>query len=322
MSSATLGLATDLARRGAPFVLATVLSRRRPTSGQEGAKAVVLADGSVRGWLGGACAQPIAVRESLASLADGRPRHLFIGAPGETGGGVPHGATVVAMTCASEGALEVFLEPILPRPHVVAIGRSPAVDTLATLALGLGWRATIVDEGGSPDGHPAGIAVLDVLELGPLECGPHTCLVVATQGHYDEDALEAALATPAGYIGLVASRRRGAQVLDALRARGVDEAALGRVETPAGLDLGEIEHEEMAVAILARLVAARAAGALRAGVVPERPEEAIDPVCAMRVDPATARFHAEFGGQRYYFCAAGCRDRFVADPAAFAGARA
>jgi xanthine dehydrogenase accessory factor len=146
---------------------------------------------------------------------------------------------------------------------------------------------------------------------------------VATQGHYDEAALEAALATPAPYVGLVASRKRAGSVLGYLRDRGVSDEQLERVHAPAGVDLGKVAHEEIAVAILAELVRERAAGALAAAAPAEIPRhEALDPVCGMTVDVADAKYSSAFEGTTYYFCSAGCLHRFEEDPARFAAAPA
>jgi len=146
-------------------------------------------------------------------------------------------------------------------------------------------------------------------------------IVVATQGHYDEAALESALATPAAYVGLVASHRRAESVLGYLRDRGVTDEQSLRVHAPAGLDLGKVAHEEIAVAILAELVQERAAGNLAAAKPAELPtHEAIDPVCGMTVDVATAAYRSTFEDTTYYFCSAGCLSRFEDDPARFVAA--
>lgn len=145
-------------------------------------------------------------------------------------------------------------------------------------------------------------------------------MVVATQGHYDEDALQRALETPAAYVGLVASRRRADAVCGYLRDRGVPDGSIARVHAPAGLDLGHLPNQEIAVAILAELVQLRAAGELEASAPPVEPEprhEEIDPVCGMTVDVATARYRTVHEGRTYYFCSAGCLERFASDPAAF-----
>ncbi len=270
MKPDVLALAADLSARGEPFVLATVVWRRSPSSGKEGSTAVITPDRRVRGWLGGACAEPTVIREGLKALEEGTPRLLFLGPPDELAARGREGVVTVPIACQSEGALEVYVEPVLPQPQLVVIGRSPAVATLAQLAGALGWRTVVVDEGGAAEDYPEAGTVLTTLDLETAGVDERSFVVVATQGHYDEDALERALATSAGYVGLVASRRRAAAVLGYLRDRGVPEEALARVHAPAGLDLGRIAHEEIAVAILAELVKERAAGPPRGRRLPPR----------------------------------------------------
>jgi xanthine dehydrogenase accessory factor len=281
-----------LRQSGVPFVLATVTWRRGPSSGKAGAKAIVLADGSVEGWLGGACARPSVVSAALESLVDGQPRLLMLGEH-------DHRPEVVnvTMACSSEGAMEVFVEPQLPAPDLRIVGSSPMVTTLADLARALDWRVTVTDE-------PA-----------LKGAGPDSWIVVATQGHYDEPAVEAALATPARYVGLVASSKRAGSVMSWLRDKGVSDENLARVRSPAGLDLGSTQHEEMAVAILAEIVSLKAVGHTTVEV--RKMEQAIDPVCEMTVEIATARFKTEHNGTTYYFCAPGCQRAFEKDPASF-----
>jgi len=240
-------LARERRLRGEPCVLATVVWRRAPSSGKEGAKALIGPDGAVRGWLGGACAEPAVVREALLALADGAPRLMFLGPADELEGRRRDGMVSVPIACQSEGALEVYLEPLFPAPHLVAVGRSPAAVALAGIATALGWRAAAVDDA----------------DLAAAGAGPGSYVVVATQGHYDEEALEQALATGAAYVGLVASRTRAEAVLGYLRQRGVPEEDLARVHAPAGLDLGRIPPEEIAVAIAGEIVRLRAEGARR-----------------------------------------------------------
>jgi xanthine dehydrogenase accessory factor len=313
-----LALAADLSRRGRPFVLATVVWRRAPSSGKEGSTALVTPDRRVRGWLGGACAEPTVIREALRALEEGSPRLLFLGPPEELEARGREGVVTVPIACQSEGALEVYVEPVLPQPHLVVIGRSPAVGTLASMAGALGWRTVVVDQGGLPEDYPGADHVLTSLELSNADVTERSVIVVATQGHYDEAALEAALATPAAYVGLVASRRRAEAVLGYLRDRGVADAQISRVHAPAGLDLGRVAHEEIAVAILAELVRERAAGNLAAAPPVELPaHDALDPVCGMTVDVASAAHRSTFEDTTYYFCSAGCLARFEEDPAQF-----
>jgi xanthine dehydrogenase accessory factor len=288
--------AAALTARGEQFVLATVVWRRAPSSGQVGSKAIVLPDGSMRGWLGGACATPAVRREATSALADGRSRLLLLGVPEEVATALGDGVEVIPMACGSEGALAVYLEPVVPAPLVVAVGDSPAVSTLAGLVREVGWRAAV-----APGADDIDANAID----------GRAAVVVATQGHDDEAALQAALRTPAGYIGLIASRQRAEVTFGYLRDRGVAEADLARVQAPAGLDLGSTDHREIAVAVLAELVARRARGELRpAPIAAPAADTAVDPVCGMSVEIATARWTLERDGQTWYFCNPGCLETF------------
>lgn len=217
--------------------------------------------------------------------------------------------------------MEVYLEPELPSPQLVVIGNSPAAETLVRLGEALGWRSVLVDDGGQVESHPQVTNMSPSLDLDELAVEGRDFVVVATQGHYDEKALQAALATPAGYIGLVSSRKRAGKVMEYLRDAGVEEGELARVHAPAGLDLGSLPNEEIAVAILAEMVALQASGGLTTGVQIAELAEAIDPVCEMIVNVETARWASEHEGTTYYFCAPGCRKTFEADPANYLGAR-
>ncbi len=220
-----------LAADGKPYALATVVRVVRPASTRRGDRALVTPDGTLAGWVGGACSEPIVVREALRALADGEPRLVQIG-PAGSGADAPDDVVVAESRCASEGVVEVLIEPELPGPLLAVLGEGVAGRTLVQLARIVGWRVT---DQLDPD------AAADAV-------------VVATMGHGDEDALASALKSEVGYVGLVASARRAAVVLDDLRARGVAEEELARVRSPAGRDLGPSTQEEIAVAILAELV--------------------------------------------------------------------
>jgi xanthine dehydrogenase accessory factor len=280
--------AGKLAEEGRSYVLATVVRVERPASTRPGDRALVLPDGQLDGWVGGACSEPIVIREAMRALADAEPRLVRIGPP-DSGADAPTDIVVAESSCASEGTVEVLVEPQLPSPLLVIVGDSKAAITLADLARAIGWRVA-TEEPGEAD-----------------------AVVVATMGHADEEALEAALAGRAGYVGLVASARRAGVVLDALRARGSSEDALARVRSPAGLDLGPATQPEIAVAILAELVAWRHT---RTGDEVEL-LEAVDPICGMTVSVEAAGDAVQFDGVSYYFCSSGCRSRFEADPARY-----
>jgi xanthine dehydrogenase accessory factor len=190
------------------------------------------------------------------------------------------------------------------------------VHALTVQARAIGWDVAVIDDGGAPDEHPAPEVVRTTLDLSGLGIGPASAIVVATQGHYDDLALRAALDTDAGYVGLIAAEKRASSLLELLREQGVNEERLARVHAPAGLDLGPLDNAEIAVAVLADLVARRAAGQLR-GATADAPREAVDPVCGMTVFVDMAKHHTVRDGTDHWFCSAGCLHAFEADPAAF-----
>jgi len=314
-------LAAELARQRRPFALVTVLWRRAPSSGKQGDKAIILADGKLRGWIGGACAEPAVIREALRVLESQTPRLVFLGPPADLPARRRDGLVLAPIACQSEGALEVYIEPVLPAPHLIVVGGSPAVDGLCALAKALDWQTTVVDDGGLADDHASADLVMTSLDLSAAGASADSFIVIATQGHYDEDALEQALATDAPYIGLVASRRRAASLLGYLRDRGVSDEALGRLHTPAGLDLGRIAHDEIGVAIVAEIVKLKAAGELRQPLrrhaTPPEEEVAVDPVCGMAVEVASARYRAEHEQVVHYFCCPACLRLFESDPVSY-----
>ena len=302
----------ELARNGQTFALATVVWRQGPSSGKQGSRAIITADGQVRGWIGGACAEPVVIREARQVMADGNARLLLLGTPDQFGAAVPEGMTVVPISCQSEGALEIYIEPVFPVPHLVIAGSSPMSHTLAELARALGWTVDLVS--GS--------------EFTPGHADERSMVVVATQGHGDEEVMERAIGAHPAYLGLVASHRRAEAVLGYLADRGVPADQLGKVHAPAGLDLGKTNHEEIAVAVLAELVQLRASGAFAdlpaPGTNEKRTEkaldaavEALDPVCGMTVTTDATAMPFTHDGVTYYFCCAGCRRTFEENPDAY-----
>jgi xanthine dehydrogenase accessory factor len=247
-----------LAAEGTPFALATVVGVERPSSARVGDRALVTGDGELLGWVGGACTEPEVVRLALAALAGGDVRRERI-----------------ESRCASEGAVEVLIEPQQPALRLAVVGDAPAARTLRELAGVMGWRVT---------GEIAGA----------------DAVVIASMGRDDEAALESALAGDAGYIGLVASAKRASSL-------GLDEESRARVRSPAGLDLGPSSQEEIAVAILAELVAWRHTRTKDVLV-----EYATDPICGMSVAVAGAEHTLDADGTTYYFCSAHCRKKFQA----------
>jgi xanthine dehydrogenase accessory factor len=302
--------AIELSKRGEAFALATVVWRMGPSSGQDGSRAIVTASGEVYGWVGGACAEPVLVREAQGVIADGRSRLLWLGQATELEQvHVPSGVVAVPISCQSDGALQIFIEPAQHALQLLVVGRSPMAATLTQLAEALDWDARM----------------LDARELTDDMVTRASVVIVATQGHDDEETMERVLRARPRYVGLVASHKRGQAVLGYLADRGVPQEDLDRVRYPVGLDLGHTTHREVAVAVLAELVQLKAAGELHSsasldthpasGI--EADPEVVDPVCGMTVTANDSNRPYDHEGTTYYFCCPGCHRSFSKDPMAF-----
>lgn len=283
------GDAADLVTRRQAFVAATIVRADRPTSAKPGAKAIVTAEGTLHGWIGGSCAAPVVVRESLAALAEGEPRLIVLSnRAAASRDGVRH----FPMTCHSGGELEIYIEPIMPPEQLVIVGTTPVARALVSMGATLGFDVVSTLAGASVDERAA--------------------IVVASRGDGDEDAVRDALATPARYVALIASRKRGDELVGALRDAGVGAEDLRRLKYPAGLDIHARSEEEIALSILTEIVSTRP----RVAAAKAAPAEAVDPICDMTVAITESALHADHDGHTYYFCGPGCLRRFLADPAA------
>ncbi len=302
--------AQELTEQGAVFVTATVVRVEHPTSAKPGNVALVHEDGSMEGFVGGVCAQNSVRLYSLKAIERGEPLLLRIlpdGPGGIEGEDVGHeighddGSITVQNPCLSGGAIEVFLEPFLPAPRVIVAGDTPIAAALLRLSPELGLEA--VDSRGSDSGAP-------------VPSADDLALVVAAHGRDELAILRAALEADVRYVGLVASRKRGAAVLDELRADGVAEQLLGRIDTPAGLDIGARSPAEIALSILASIIEARRRSTLAVRPESATPITALDPICGMTVLIDADALSLERGGDIHYFCGEGCRQAFARQHAA------
>jgi len=327
-----------LAREGRPFATATVVARRRPVSAHLGDRAIVFADGRMEGFVGGACSREIIRAQALEAMRRRHARLVSIRPDAaEAGQDGPEHVTV-PMTCVSEGAVDVYVEPFVPKRRLVVVGATPVAEALSRTALSLQYdvvRVVDKDELRDLEGDAAtygfSLAALDALDAAIGPAAEETSVVVASQGHYDEPALDVVLRHGAEYVGLVASRKRGGTIKAFLEGSGVPGA--DRVRFPAGLDLGARTPPEVALSILAEIVKLRPsqstaadeleaahAGGQPTGAATPRVSDAttaVDPICKMTVEIASAKHTAEFGGVVYYFCCASCRMKFLADPAKY-----
>ena len=299
ISGALTRTARELTEQGSPFVIATVVRVQHPTSVAPGDAALVHADGTIDGFVGGVCAQHSVRLYSLQAIAAGKPLLLRIlpdDGPGSSEDEDPDlteeisnedGTVTVQNPCISGGAIELFLEPVLPAPRVLVAGDSPIVGALRRIGPELGLAMVAGDAPATGD-------------LG---------LVVAAHGRDELGVLRTALEAGVPYVGLVASRKRGGAVLDQLREAGVAEDLLAKIETPAGLDISARTAAEIALSILARIVEVRRAESPPVGTV-ERPNTAVDPICGMTVVVAADTPSLVHAGQTVYFCCLGCKLKF------------
>jgi xanthine dehydrogenase accessory factor len=312
-----LSKADELLAKGEPFAVALVVRYQAPISGKPGNKAIIFADGRIWGWIGGGCAQPVVVKEALKALADGQPRLIRI----SPSASAEEGIVDYTMTCHSGGTLDIYIEPVLPKPQVLILGRSPVAQTLAKLSKTVGYAASVAAPGADAETFPDVDLLQTNLDLGQMKTTPQTFIVVSTQGECDEEALEAALKTEAAYVAFVASKMKAGKTLDLLKERGIAAERLAQVRAPAGLDIHASSPEEIALSILAEIIQTRktTASAPRSKDVSPTPTQAAkDPICGMIVDVISAKYKSEFGGDLYYFCRAGCKQTFDKQPDKYA----
>ena len=252
-----LTAAADLRARGEPFVMATVVRAVAPTSAKPGDKAVLTDAGLLVGWIGGSCAEPIVRRAAETALADGECRLLLI-TPNQslTSGDDGTGRSVHHMECYSGGELEIYIEPFVAKPRLFVFGNSPVARSLCDLGTFMGYEVTSVDLSERPQ-MGAEIATVRSFKALPSIDPSSSFAVVSTHGIFDEESLEAALSLELPYTGFVTSRKRRDQVFASLRERNVSDAALARVQAPAGLDLGGRGPQEVALSVMAEIVSAR-----------------------------------------------------------------
>jgi xanthine dehydrogenase accessory factor len=308
-----LNKADELLTGGQSFAIAVVVRYQAPISGKPGNKAIIFPDGKIWGWIGGGCAQPVVVKEALKALADGQPRLIRISPSSSP----EEGIVDYTMTCHSGGTLDIYIEPVLPKPHILILGRSPVAVALARLGKAINYAVSVAAPGADRENFPDADLVQTDLDVSQQKISPRTFIVVSTQGESDEEALEKALLTNAAYVAFVASKVKARKVLDYLKERGISADRLSQVRAPAGLDIRATSPEEIAVSILAEIIQVHGAKAAPPKVEAQMPapkQEAKDPICGMTVDVSAAKYKSEFRGNSFYFCCAGCKQKFDQHP--------
>src|SRR5258706_8552917 len=310
---------------GHPFAIATGIRAEKPTSAKMGAKAIITDDGALSGWIGGSCAEPTVKRAAKKALQDGQPKLIRLCPPEKMGQAPEEGVIEIALTCISGGTLEIYIEPQLAQPHLVVIGHLATAEALVSLGKDLGWRISLMGLDVTCERFPDADQIVNELDFQQIKISRNTYVVVASHGNYDEDMLVAALQSEAPYVALIASKKRAGAILQYLNESNLTQEQIARLKYPAGLDFGAATPEEIALSILAEIIQRRRqhnatvqesspVTSLQLTMAQSPTLEALDPVCGMTVEIATAHFTSEFKGKTYYFCAAGCKRSFDKEP--------
>jgi xanthine dehydrogenase accessory factor len=283
----------DLRGREEPFVLATVVACKNPQSAKPGSKAIIKVDGSMLGWVGGGCVQPIVLREAKQALQTGKPKLLTI-SPDE-----PRydwkGVQSFRMTCEGGGSLEIYIEPFLPKPQLVVVGSSPVAEIVAELGTLLDFKVVAADR-----------------DFGSVrdQINEQSYVVVATMGNHDEEGLLAVIGTRPRYLGLVASRKKSEALFEYVRETGASEEDIAVITCPAGLQIGSQTLPEIALSVAAELTRIRRTGAEQPVTQAKTSATAIDPICGMTVEMDNAQYTSVADGNTIYFCCLRCKETF------------
>ena len=310
-----------------PFVIATVVAYKSPQSAKPGSKAIIKPDGSISGWVGGGCVQPIVVREALNALNAGKPKLVSI-SPEATDGDWK-GVEAYPMTCQGGGSIEIYLEPVLPKPDLLIVGNSPVAQILTGLGRLLDFNVCIADPEAEREQFPEAVVVLTDLESLRDRIDSRSFVVVATMGNGDEEGLEAVVGTQPRYLGLVASEEKARSLFQYIRDKGTPDEDIERVKCPAGLELGAETLPEIALSVMAEITRLRrvvseqplelvkiSKGASLPVIqeTAESPTESFDPVCGMMVATANSRYKTVLEEKTFYFCSLRCKVAFAQSP--------
>jgi xanthine dehydrogenase accessory factor len=316
-----------LRAEGEPFVIATVVAYKSPQSARPGSKAIIKPDGSISGWIGGGCVQPIVIREAQKALNTGKPKLISISP--EPAHEDWKGVEDYQMTCTGGGSLEIYIEPVLPRPDLVIVGNSPIAQILTGLGRLLDFKVYVVDPEAKQEQFPEADVVMTNLESVRRSIDSRSYVVVATMGTGDEEGLGAVIGTNPKYLGLVASKEKAKSLFQYIREKGASAEHLDRIKCPAGLELGGDTLPEIALSVMAEITRLRRSVSEQpvepvedskdaSLPVMERTAESsgenIDPVCGMTVATANARYQTVFEENTYYFCCLRCKEAFERSP--------
>jgi len=315
-----LAKAQELRKKNEPFAIAIVVRREAPCSGKSGDKAIINKYGEIIGWVGGGCVKSIVIKEAEDAMQTGEARLVKVGKSASVI--KQNGIMEYKMTCLSEGSVDIFIEPVLPTPHLVVMGKGAIAKALVKLAKATGYRVTAIATGGKPDTFEGVDELITQLSFQNVKTSGHSSIVVATQGEDDERALELALKQQHSYIGFVASKKKRAGVFEYLLQSGAEQKNIDEIKSPAGIDINAKKSEEVAISILVEIIQIKNSSPAAAGFTEfddtraeaGKPKFYINPVCGVPIDISGPKHIIEYQGEKVYFCCDGCKIKFEQDP--------
>jgi xanthine dehydrogenase accessory factor len=318
----------ELKKKNEPFALAVVVRRDAPSSGKVGDKALIRRSGQLEGWIGGGCVSGIVLKEALDAIRSGKARLVRIGKH-LVDSQIQEGVMEYKMTCQSEGTVEVFIEPVLPQPHLVVVGKSEIARSLVKIARAAGYRITGVGQDANLKTYDKVDELITHYDLSGMKTSPASFIVIATQGENDEKALLESLKKECSYIGFVASRKKMAAMSSYLVDAGVDPQKVERIHSPAGIDINAKLPDEVAISILAQIIQVKNSldvvvsfDQQDSNLGATAPSFYINPVCGIPVDMNNPKHIIDYKGEKVYFCCDGCMVKFEKDPEKYIQARA
>ncbi|MEL7221259.1 MAG: XdhC family protein, partial [Bacteroidota bacterium] len=310
------------------FATAYIVRRKVPSSGKPGDKAIITADGQIHGWIGGGCTRGIILKEALLSMSDRKARLVLI-SPEAKRTNIEN-TKIYNMTCQSGGEVEVYIEPVLPKPQLLIFGSSHIAMALAKIAKAMEYQVAVVMSSVDETLFSTADKIHALADFDSTKVTTIPYVIVCTQGEGDADAMAKALSLNASYLSFVASRKKANGTYNELRSKGIDFDQLKTIKTPAGLDIGAKTPEEVAISILAEIIQDfRKPGAeITISSTNDKQEKVpqinlmnedyyINPVCNIPVLKASAKYVLEHEGESVYFCCYGCKVSFEADPAKY-----
>jgi xanthine dehydrogenase accessory factor len=319
--------------KGSNFAIAQVVDRIAPSSGKVGDKALILETGELIGWIGGGCVRGIVIKEAIDVIRTKRYRRVRISPEG----GSRETATYkeYVMSCQSKGTLEVMIEPVIPQPELIVIGKSNIARKLVQMAAAADFRVSVMATEADVQMFPDAHSISDIVDFSAFKGLTNTYIIVTTQGENDERSVKEALETSVGYVGFVASAKKAEDIKIYLKKEGISEARVAELRSPVGLDINAKLPSEVAISILAEVIdhfrnenksEASCCGSKTSEQTSALEEQDkfseeyyINPVCQVPVSKKNPKHVVEYQGEKVYFCCDGCKVSFDKNPSQYIG---